>query len=237
MTHKTKKYKKEFNYSYTLGAFPTLELITQFPDKTLIIYISSNSSENEGVKKIIDFCNLQNIEWQENDKIINKLSKKENVYAIGVFEKFEKLLEYQEPHLMLVTPSNSGNLGTIIRTMLAFNFRNLVIIEPAVDIFSPEVIRASMGAIFKINFEVKKNLDEYQQKHTNELYSFMTDGKQELGKTKLKYPFTLVFGNEGKGLPDNYKQFGHTVRIPQSDMVDSLNLAISVGVALWEVGK
>ena len=51
-------------------------------------------------------------------------------------------------HVVLVNPGDMGNMGTIIRTMLGFNYSNLAIIKPGVDVFDPRVIRASMGALF-----------------------------------------------------------------------------------------
>lgn len=55
-------------------------------------------------------------------------------------------------HVVLVNPGILGNMGTIIRTMLGFNYTNLAIIRPG-DVFDPRVVRASMGALFNINFE------------------------------------------------------------------------------------
>jgi len=65
-------------------------------------------------------------------------------------------LEKEENHIVLVEPRNMGNVGTIIRTMLGFGYRNLVMIGPAVDIFDPMVIRSTMGALFKLILNISK---------------------------------------------------------------------------------
>ena len=96
----------------------------------------------------------ESIQVEVNDKLINKISGAENVYAVGVFQKYETQLSNEENHLMLVDPSDMGNLGTIIRTMIGFDYKNLALIKPAVDIFNPKVIRASMGSVFQINFHL-----------------------------------------------------------------------------------
>jgi TrmH family RNA methyltransferase len=121
--------------------------------------------------------------------------------------------------------------------MLGFNIRNLAIIEPAADIYNPEVVRSSMGSIFSINFEHFRNFSEYKNRFTNNIYCFMTDGEKSVNEVKFNKPLALVFGNEGSGLPKEFKDYGISVRIPQSENIDSLNLAISVGIGLYEAMK
>ena len=54
-----------------------------------------------------------------------------------------------------------GNMGTIIRTCVGFGIKNLAVIEPAVDIFNPKVVRASMGAVFHVNICRYDSFDTY----------------------------------------------------------------------------
>ena len=108
-----KPYKKGFDYSYTLGAFPTIELIKGHPETVKTVYIHSTFTDKDNIIKL---CKLHNIPVLENDKLISKLSDKENCFVIGIFEKYEDTLDVAKPHIILVNPSNMGNLGTIIRT-------------------------------------------------------------------------------------------------------------------------
>lgn len=234
-----KSYKKDFEYSYTLGVFPTLELLHFQRDKVIKIILSSKGRENEGIKKIIDICEKNNIEYEINDKAIRRISKKDNSYAIGVFEKYNMELATDENHLVLVEPSDMGNLGTIIRTILGFNIKNLAIIRPAVDIYDPKAIRASMGAAFKISFKYFYSFEEYMNEFDNDIYTFMLDAKEALPNIKVNKnrPFSLVFGNEGSGLSEEFANIGTSVIIPHSNEIDSLNLSIAVGIAAYEFTK
>lgn len=234
-----KAYKKDFEYSYTLGVFPTLELLNFQMDKVIKIILSEDGMENEGVKKIINICEENNIECQINNKAINRISKKKNCYAIGVFKKYEIDLSKSLNHVVLVEPSDMGNLGTIIRTILGFNIKNLAIIRPAVDIYDPKVVRASMGAVFKISFEYFDSFEEYMNEFDNYIYTFMLDAKETLPNIKVNKnrPFSLVFGNEGSGLSDEFSNIGTSVIIPHGDEIDSLNLSIAVGIAAYEFTK
>ncbi|NMA86067.1 MAG: TrmH family RNA methyltransferase [Tissierellia bacterium] len=234
-----KAYKKDFEYSYTLGVFPTLELLSFQRDKVIEVILSSDAMENEGVIKIIDICKENNIKCEINNKAINRISKKQNSYAIGVFEKYNMDLDMDKNHLVLVEPSDMGNLGTIIRTMLGFGIKNLAIIKPAVDIYDPKAIRASMGAVFKISFEYFHSFEEYMNRFDHNIYTFMLDAQESLQNVNVKKDkaFSLVFGNEGSGLSSEFSNIGTSIIIPHSNEIDSLNLSIAVGIAIYEFTK
>lgn len=234
-----KSYKKDFEHSYSIGVFPTLELLNNKREEVLTVLLSTAGNENEGVKKIVDLCNEYNIEIQINDKAINRISKKENSYAIGVFKKYEQELDVNNNHVVLVNPSDMGNLGTIIRTILGFGIKDLAIIRPGVDIFDPKAIRASMGAVFKLSFKYFEDFNSYNNTYSNDIYTFMLNAKKNLHEVQMdpKKRFSLVFGNEGSGLGDEFKDIGTSIIIPHSKKIDSLNLSIAVGIATYEFTK
>ena len=227
-----KRYRKDFNYSYTLGIFPTLELLFSRTDLVTRVVLHSNATLKEGVRKILEICEKRGIRIDISDKCINRLAGDEKTYAIGVFEKLLPQVQSGN-HLVLVNPAYRGNLGTIIRTMIGCTVDNLVVITPAVDIFHPAVVRSSMGSLFRINFTSYSSISEYLSVFPNKPYCFMTDGKTELNQVFFKEPFAMIFGNESTGLTQEYQEMGTSVRIPQSAEVDSLNLAVSVGMALY----
>ena len=141
---KIKTYHKDFDYTYTLGVFETIELLENKPELVMRVYLKSNSYQNKGVKIIENLCQQNKIELIESDNTINKLAKKDNCFAIAIIKKYTMDLE-DANHVVLVNPGDMGNMGTIIRTMLGFNYTNLAIIRPGVDVLIPRVIRASMG--------------------------------------------------------------------------------------------
>lgn len=234
MSLKLQTYKKKFTHSYSFGPHATFELMAHRPENIKQIIIHSRSEKNAGVEKIKDFCSKKNIKIEINDGLLRNLSGKDNMYIAGIFTKFPSPISAQENHVALVEPSGTGNLGTIIRTMVGYGVKNLAIIRHGVDIFDPKVIRASMGALFKIQFEYFDSIEHYQERFENNLYSFMTDGKHTLQDIVFEKPYTLIFGNESSGLPNSYKKISKTIRIQQSSDIDSLNLAVSVGIGLYE---
>lgn len=235
---KFKKYQRKFDYSYAFGPYPTLDLLKHKRESVLKVLLNSHNDGSEGVQEVERLCNELGIKIEEQDRAIEKIAFKENTYTVGVFKKYECELESEKNHLVLVEPRNMGNIGTIIRTMLGFNVRNLAIIRPAADIFDPKVVSSTMGAIFQINFKYYDTLEAYLKEFGNHnIYTFMLNGAKDIREVKFEEPFSMVQGNESRGLPESVKNLGESVYIPQSKDIDSLNLSVATAIGLWESSK
>lgn len=227
-----KKYKKDDTYSYALGGALVVELLKDKPYAARCVYVSKKASDG----KAIELAERLGVEIIESDKAFNILSPKENCFVIGVFDKFEQKISGERHHVVLVNPSDCGNLGTIMREVAAFDCADLVIIRPAADPFDPKTVRASMGAIFNIGFKCYDSFDDYLSEFPGrDVVPFMLCGspfkKAEFSGSKK---YSLTFGNEATGLPESFKKYG-AVRIEQSDKVDSLNLSVAAAVALYKL--
>lgn len=228
-----KSYKKDAEYSYTLGAFPTIELLKTRPQDVIEVYVHSTFTDIETIEAL---TKPYHIPVLYQDKIINKLSDKENCFVIGVFKKYQDTLQKDSSHIVLVNPGNMGNMGTIIRTAIGFGIKNIAIISPGVDVFHPKTIRASMGALFRINCQYFENFETYKQQYSNhEIFCFMLNANRQLTIDNCPKPelFSLVFGNEATGLDNSYLQEGTSIIIPQSKEVDSLNITIAAGIGMY----
>lgn len=234
-----KPYKKEFDYSYTLGVFPTLELLQHQANLVEHVILHSKGAKNEGCHKIMHICHEKNIRLETNDKFIHRLSKKGNCYAIGIFKKQAVSLSKEDNHIVLVNPGDMGNLGTIIRTVLGFGVKNIAIIKPGVDAYDPKVVRGSMGALFQVNIQYFDNFQMYMDAYDHHIYTFRLDGEKKLHDISVneKERYAIVFGNESSGLPESYHAFGTGVVIPHSAAIDSMNLSIAVGIATYHFQK
>ena len=230
-----KKYKKEFSHSYTLGPFPTFELLLHRPEQVKAVYYDESFREIEKLQELCEQAGVPCLCWK---KALDRISQKEICYAAGEFEKYSGVLGADRPHVALVDPADMGNLGTIERTLLGFGIRDLAIIgETAADFWNPKAVRASMGALFQLEVEEFPDFPAYLAKYgaDRKIYPFMLDGGTVL--TPESCPevkkYTLVFGNEASGLPSEFQNYGQSLFIPQSDAVDSLNLAVSVAVGTY----
>jgi len=226
-------YQKKFDYTYSLGVFPTIELLESKVEQVVKVVFNSRGKQNSGVQKLVGLCGKNQIRTEWNDGLIKKLGGGENTYALGVFLKYFEKIDLEKNHLVLVNPEDGGNLGTMLRTALAFGIENVAIVKPAVDVFDPKTVRASMGSIFKLRIEYFTDFESYKKVCKNECYVFMTAGAKNLDDVLFSDRFSLVFGGESAGLPREFAKYGESVVIPQSDKVDSLNLAIEAGIAMY----
>jgi TrmH family RNA methyltransferase len=224
-------YTKDSDYSYTAGFYPTFNLVKEHKEALRFIYASEDAKDSEGLKKLASLIGSDRIIFSKN--AFEKLAEKGNDHVIGVFSKYEEKLNPSLPHVVLVNPSDQGNLGNIMRSMLAFSFKDLAIILPSADPFNPKTVRASMGAFFSVRHQCFASFDDYQKAYPRPYYPFMLDGSKGLRETKKpEGAYALVFGNEATGLDKSFSN-GQAIRIEQSAEVDSLNLATAVVVALY----
>lgn len=235
-----KRYNDKAEYSYCFGPFPTFELIENRPQEAIEVLYHSQTSEaiREKLQRI---CQNQGIPCEQNDKVIQRIRDKENCLVIGVFKKHESVLSMDRPHVVLVNPSDMGNLGTIIRTAVGFGIPDLAIIRPGAAICHPKTVRASMGSLFRLNFQYFDSFAEYKRSYGEgrSMYPFMLKGSvglDQLQRDKGEL-YSLIFGNEAAGLPDEFLGEGQSVRIRHTDNIDSLNLSLAAGIAIYEFTK
>ncbi len=233
-----RRYRKDSPVSYALGMTLVFELLHFRAEYVNKVYVHSDRKEGESYDKLRELCREKGIEICQTDKIFHVMSQKENCYVIGEFRKFSGKLERSRPHIVLVNPSNAGNMGTIMRSALGFGINQMAVIRPAVDAFDPKTVRASMGAVFSTEFQYFDSFEEYRQIFgQRELYPFMLQAEKKLHDVRPQGVFSLIFGNEATGLPPEFLEVGTSVIIPHTEQIDSLNLPIAASIAMYEATK
>lgn len=233
---KLEAYDKALDYSYAPGIFPATECLHNAKGRCMRLLVSSASEKSEGANRLREAACQAGIRVEVADRALERISKKENCFAAMVYKKQEGVFDETAPHIVLHHPSDSGNLGTILRTALGFGLKNIAIIRPAVDSDDPRVTRASMGAAFSLNVRHFDSFEAYREEFpSRQLFPFMLTGAVPLDEAvrKVAGPFSLVFGNEANGLPDEFAQWGVSTLIPHSTKIDSLNLAIAAGIGMY----
>ena len=175
------------------------------------------------------------------ESIINKLSftkTPQNIIGIAKQNTFDK--KDVSKVLVLDTLQDPGNVGTLIRSALAFNYDKVYVSESTVDVYNEKVIRASQGAIFKINI-VKKELNEiYRILKNNDfeiLVTSLTNNSVYLNEVEKKEKFAIVLGNEGNGVSEvSLKNATQVVKIKMSDKIDSLNVGVAGSIVMYTLG-
>ena len=233
---KLEPYSRKLPYSYQLGVFPALMLLEARPECASRLLLHPQGLENEGVKKLRAQCAALGVREELAERVLRRESKKDNCFAGLVFNKYDCALDPSRNHAVLCQISDAGNAGTAMRSLLGFGIRDVAVVKPCVDVFDPHVLRASMGAFFKLRVRVYDDFDAYRAEFPERaLYPFMLDGAQPLNAVAraARPPFSLIFGNEQTGLPPKFAELGQSVLIPQSDEIDSLNLAVAISVGSY----
>lgn len=144
------------------------------------------------------------------------------------------------PYLLLENLQDPGNLGTIIRTAHAFDFKGILMTKGCVDLYSPKVVRATMSSLFYSPIVIDENIEtyiEYIKEKNIKLYTTALDDKAKmLGEVSFEKNMVLVIGNEGNGVSEYCLQHtDHTIMIPMPGGAESLNASVASAVCMYEI--
>lgn len=132
-----------------------------------------------------------------------------------------------------------GNVGTIIRTADAAGLNGVLLSNQCADVFSPKVLRATMGSIFRMNLRTTDDLPGELTKLREKGYSILSsqlDGTPFYERQDVAERFALIIGNEGNGVSEQVQQTAtHRVRLPMRGGAESLNAAIAAAIMMYEL--
>ncbi|MBP5342672.1 RNA methyltransferase [bacterium] len=228
-------------------------------DNPLIKYLtkiySSKKERDESSKFIVEGYNLVNEAYKTGsiDKIFS--IKEEPLYKdaiIVTYDIIKKITDTVTPEgiIALVNKKNTskcgnkilyldslqdpGNIGTLLRSAVAFNF-DTIVLDECTDLYNPKTIRASQGAIFYLNFIDKKILDLKQENY----YIINTNmNGVSLDNFKLKSSnYVLILGNEGHGVRREYQECSDVNLTIPMENIESLNVSIAGSILMYELNK
>ena len=176
-------------------------------------------------------------------EVMKKLSSMDTpINIIGLCHKNTKNEIRGNRILLLDELQDPGNLGTIIRSSLAFNVDTIILSENTVDLYNPKVLRATQGMHFHINIISMDSMiainklkdDDYLILGTNVVNG---EDVREIDHS-LKNKFCLVMGNEGNGVREEIqKMCDKNLYINTNKKLESLNVAIACSILLYELGR
>lgn len=134
-----------------------------------------------------------------------------------------------------------GNVGTILRTADAAGFDGVLLSEQCADVFSPKVLRATMGSIFRMGVRVTDDLPGELASLARDGFSILSsqlDGTPFYDREPVGDRFVLVIGSEGNGVTEEVKQVAtHRVKLPMRGGAESLNAAVAAGIMMYELTR
>ena len=172
-----------------------------------------------------------------SEKVMKKLSFQDSLPSImGVCKiKDNKLIGSK--YLLLDGIQDPGNLGTIIRSSLAFGVDTIVLSKDSVDLYNDKVIRSTQGMIFHINI-IRCDLEDVINKIKGDIKIIGTslgDSTPLRSIDKLER-YALIVGNEGNGVKKEILDLcDDIVRIEMNKDVESLNVGVATSIILYEM--
>lgn len=139
--------------------------------------------------------------------------------------------------IMLDDIKDPGNLGTIIRSAVAFNYETIILSKECVDIYNQKVIRSSEGMLFNINIIID-DLEKYIYILKDKDYKiYSTDVVTGISPKKEENKHVLIIGSEANGVKESIKLLSdQNLKLAMNPLCESLNAGVSASILMYELG-
>ncbi len=169
---------------------------------------------------------------------ISELNTPQNI--MGICYKLDEQNDLGNRLLILDNVSDPGNLGTIIRSAVAFNIDTIVLSDDSVDLYNSKVVRATQGLLFHINI-IKKNLSLFIPELKQEGYKIISTNVnhgKSLKSIEKNSKFAIIMGNEGSGVKEEINELSDEfIYIDMNEACESLNVGVATSIILYELDK
>lgn len=174
-----------------------------------------------------------------SEKVMNSISElPSKVDIIGLCKIKENKLDLDSNILILDNVQDPGNLGAIIRSSVAFNINNIVLSNDSVDLYNTKVLRSAQGMNFHLNI-IRDDLEKViaSLKENNYLiYGTNVINGIDVKTIEKGKKYAIIMGNEGNGIsPSLYHLIDKNIYIKMNDKCESLNVAVSASIILYEL--
>jgi len=190
-------------------------------------------SENSDFKLDIDTV----IVSENVKKYLSELESPKDV--MGICKKKEGEIKGNRI-LILDGVQDPGNLGTIIRSAVAFNVDTIILSDDTVDLYNSKVVRASQGMLFKTNI-VRENLNQIIPKLKELGYMICAtnlEGGSDIRTVDNKDKIAIIMGNEGNGVKKEILDLSDKyIYINMNKNCESLNVGVATSIILYELDK
>lgn len=148
-------------------------------------------------------------------------------------------LRLGEPPLVVVLESveKPGNLGAVLRSADAAGADAVIVCDPLTDLFNPNLIRASLGAVFTTQTLATSTEETiaWLKERQVQIFTAQLQDSNLYYETDFRGPSALVMGTESTGLTEKWRQAADKrIRIPMCGQLDSLNVSVSAAILLFE---
>ena len=161
---------------------------------------------------------------------------------MDIIYKEEFFLEPEEKAIFLFSVRDPSNLGSVIRSSVAFGIDHIILSDDCADIYSPKTVRSAMGSLYRVKVTTVKDSAAFiraAQENSRRVFAAeLTDRAISLSDIKLRGNDIVIIGNEGHGIdPEISSLCDGSVYIPISKKTESLNASVAAAIFMWEQTK
>jgi len=175
-----------------------------------------------------------------SELVMKKISNLDSIPNIIGVCKFKEESELGNKILILDGIQDPGNLGTIIRSAVAFSIDTVVLSNDTVDLYNSKVLRATQGMIFNINI-INRDLFDFilKLKENNyKIYSTNVVNGIELKNIEFEEKCAIIMGSEGNGVKKEIQDMSdENIYINMNSLCESLNVGVAASIILYELNK
>jgi TrmH family RNA methyltransferase len=161
---------------------------------------------------------------------------------IDIIYKEEFFLDAKERVIILSSVRDPSNLGSVIRSAVAFGVDHIILTADSADIYNPKTVRSAMGSLFRVKVSIVKDINSFviamKDSGRRVLAAELSDNAISLSDIGLKSNDAVIIGNEGHGIsPELSALCTASVYIPISKKTESLNASVAAALFMWEQNK
>ena len=161
---------------------------------------------------------------------------------LDIIYKEEFFLNSTERAIMLASVRDPGNLGSVIRSAVAFGVDHIILTADSADLYNPKTVRSAMGSLFRVKAtivsDVNRLVDALHASGRRIYAAELTERASSLNELGLRGTDVVVIGNEGHGISEELSNMcDGSVYIPISKKTESLNASVAAAIFMWEQNK
>ncbi len=232
---KSSSFRKEEN-AFFASSIKIVDDLISYGFTARSVYISielyEKYSQMIGEEKVFVITN-------EVEEKLNTEKSSQSVFAVFDMKNKEDENFFKKDKLLILQDmQDPQNVGAIMRTALAFGYKDIIISEKTADIYSSKVLRSSMTASVKLNVYKISDFEKLTKELNDNKFTTIAaclEGAKDLKTIKDKTKPAIFIGNEGKGLSKSVLDNSLLkVKIEMDKDIESLNAAVSAAVLMWE---
>ena len=198
-------------------------------DKTPVYILSDNVFEKISTEKA-------------PQGVISVIKSLDFFYNIDIIYNEEFFLDENEMALALCSVRDPGNLGSVIRSAVAFGVDHIILTSDCADVYNPKTVRSAMGSLYRTKITIVNDFASFINvaKHSGRrvFAAELSNNAKSLHEVGLKKTDIIIIGNEGHGISKEISEISSgSVYIPISKKTESLNASVAAAIFMWEQNK